>query len=212
MPLIFLLTILLILWIRLAGKHSERERTMSSSEFWKKEQEANFSRRTDIASLPYIQIPTDFLSSVAYTLELIPKEHPDHDTLLEQQRELLKLTDASILKLTGLSNTELKLRYGVSNLETLSRCDENFTRLCRVLNRCGILLEKYGQDSDAIRILSFAVDCGSDVQESYLTLARLYRKCNNEDAIYALLDKLSCFDELRRASLENALKAFLSPE
>jgi hypothetical protein len=216
MPLILLLTLLLIIWIRYADRHVKKQSKQTSEEFWQREQQANFARRTDISSLPYISVPEELprlLKEAAQSIssdlsEDTPGELPDTAELLELQADLSDLSQSSILNLTGLSNTDLKLRYGAANLDTLTRCDENFTRLCRVLNRAGCLLAKHHKEPEAIRLLSYAVSCGSDVQSSYLLLAQLYRKAGNMDGLHQLSESVSQFDSLRQDSLKAELETY----
>ncbi len=212
MPLIFLLTVILILWIRHAGKQADRQSGESSTEFWQREQDANFTRRADISTLPYIKIPEPLSSLPATAFQMLPAGSPEHEELTSLQEQLHELSEASILNLTGISNTELKLRYGFANLDTLVQCDENFTRLCQTLNRIGRLFKDFQLEQEAIQILSYAVECGSDIQETYLLLAELYQKSGNEEAISELLESVSHFDGLRRSILENALLAYRNPE
>ncbi len=212
MPLIFLLTVLLILWIRHAGKQADKQSGQTSAEFWQQEQEANFTRRADISDLPYIKIPDTLLSLSADALPLLPAGSPEQEELTSLSDQLRELSEASILNLTGISNTQLKLRYGFANLDTLVQCDENFTRLCQVLNRMGRLLKDFQLEQEAIQVLSYSVECGSDIQETYLLLADLYQKAGKEEAISELLESVSHFDGLRRATLENALLTYRNPE
>lgn len=212
MPVLLLLTIIVILLIRFGGTRSDKQETLSSADFWKREHDANFVRRTDLSGLSYLNVPQE----LADKLPQVPAADCPDPSVAEEYEELRQtladLSGAPVLNLTGLTNTELKLRYGPANLEHLTRCDENFTLLCRTLNRLGRLLVSFGREEGAVRILSFAVDCTSDIQESYLLLASLYRKAGDREALLALSESVKVFDGLRRSSLEDALEAYHIPE
>ena len=76
----------------------------------------------------------------------------------------------------------------------------------------GRLLKDFQLEQEAIQVLSYSVECGSDIQETYLLLADLYQKAGKEEAISELLESVSHFDGLRRATLENALLTYRNPE
>ena len=44
---------------------------------------------------------------------------------------ILTLKDLPIVNFTGISNTELKLRYGAPNIDLLTQYDQNYTLLVR---------------------------------------------------------------------------------
>ena len=95
----------------------------AAESFWNRENEANHTRRKDISGLPYITIPlADF-----------PMGIYDNPELKKYEETLQSLAGQKILNLGGKTNTDLKLEYGVANLETLCACDENYTTLCRIV-------------------------------------------------------------------------------
>ena len=84
-------------------KHA-REAKRRENNFWQRENEANFTRRKDISQLPYIKIPYDSLPFIQNA----------HGEIAEYQKELLSFKDSKLLNLSGLSNTDLKLMYGIA--------------------------------------------------------------------------------------------------
>ena len=101
----------------------------AAESFWKRENEANHTRRKDISGLPYITIPlADF-----------PMGIYDNPELRKCEETLQSLAGQKILNLGGKTNTDLKLEYGVANLETLSACDENYTTLCRTIYELSLI-------------------------------------------------------------------------
>jgi len=207
MPLFFILTILLVVLIKYTTRRSTRETELTSQEFWRREQEANFTRATDISQLPYIRIPADLQDVLLTSLSSIPADSSDAEELHQMAQALQTLSNAPILNLTGQTNTDLKLRYGRAQLDQLTLCEENFTELCRILNRSAHILHTYSMDTQAMQLLQFAVSCRSDVQDSYLLLGRLYQSAHDWHSLTELIESISHFDDLRRASLEDALRS-----
>lgn len=122
-PVVLITFILFLAYYAYRRKQIDKVNTQKESDFWQRENDANSTRKQDITNLDYIQIPVDTFPIGAY-----PNEGYE-----ETEQQLLALSEQNILNLTGISNTDLKLQYGVSNLAILSDCDERFTTLVRLL-------------------------------------------------------------------------------
>ena len=86
-----------------------------------------------------------------------------------------------------MSNTNIKLEYGVGNLAFLSECDDNFVLLVRTLDELGHLLFSQGYETQGCEIFEYAVYIGSDIKATYTALADYYNKNNNKNGIDKLL-------------------------
>ena len=146
MPVFFLLVLILIVLIRYQGKRIDKEDKQSSEDFWKAELAASYTRKQDISGLPYINLPEELINSL-----------PDiADPLYHKYLEDLEgLSGKSILRLTGITNTELKQRYGMGNFTFLAECDENYDKLYQTFRLMAGLLTENGYTTDAERILAY---------------------------------------------------------
>ncbi len=166
-----------------AAKHDRKQR----DDFFEKENAANSTLKQDISALPYISIKDSILN-------LDSLGNSDIESSLGK---IKALSSEQILNLTGLSNTELKTRYGAGNLQTLSDCDNRFTLLITELNILGRLYIEENNPSLAKTVLEYAIGLGSDISETYINLAGLYKedgqteKINNLIALAANLTSLS---------------------
>ena len=77
------------------------------------------------------------------------------DEINEYRTTLLNLQARKILNLSGLTNTDLKEKYGVANLSALSEYDENYITLVNIIARCGARLIEIGNCSLAAVIIYF---------------------------------------------------------
>lgn len=184
-----ILIIMLAILIFLAIKRHKITKQIANKEedYIKREHDANFARKQDISGLDYIVIPDNIIA-------------------LDPRLAELAATDKSILNLTGQTNTDLKLAYGVANLETLSRCDENFSMLVKILAE---LQERYfeiGDTSNAIIVGEYAVSIGSDVAKTYELLYKIYSTDNQADKIEALKGKASTLNSIRKDAILNRLQ------
>ena len=182
-------------------KHSRKSDSAKAS-FWAREARANTVRRKDISNLNYINIPDS----------VIPSDISD-DEINEYRTTLLNLQARKILNLSGLTNTDLKEKYGVANLSALSEYDENYITLVNIIARCGARLIEIGNCSLAAVILEYGISIGTDVSRNYYMLAELYRKDNNITGINSLIESADKLDSIMKAPIRsklNEIKAAVS--
>ena len=168
-----------VVWLNYEIKKNSRLSNKTSKEFWDKETLANQKRAEDISGLDYVQVPFDKL----------PKQDVSDATVIHIailfSRFLIK-----IFNLSDLTNTELKLKYGVSNLAILSEYDDNYTKLVSFLHKWGERLLGQGYLGKALAVLEVAVDCKTDVHKTYELLADIYYK-RHPHKIDSLINKIS---------------------
>lgn len=162
------LTIFLIFILVLAYKLRRNARTEQdkAEAFWTREREANDVRRKDLSGLDYITIPSELLEAPAGV---------DPETL-SCYETLRSLSGQDIVNLSDMTNTELKLSYGVANFAVLSEMGERCDTMLITMTALGRKLAEQSHDHEAMHVLAFAIRCRSDISEQYLMLAKLYRK------------------------------------
>lgn len=99
---------------------------------------------------------------------------------------ILTLKDLPIVNFTGISNTELKLRYGAPNIGLLTQYDQNYTLLVRTLQQWAQLLYDAGYLTEACQMLEFAVSTGTDISSTYRLLCRIYKEQHTPEKIGSL--------------------------
>lgn len=168
--------------------------------FWNRENNANLTRKQDISRLEYV----DF-SGVSLPFALF------EDDLLKQCEEQVRiLKDKKILNLTGLSNTDLKIKYGAANLPELTQYDQNFTLLVRTLNTWGKRLHELSYTQETICVLAFAASIGSDIKATWSLLAELYHANGETVKIQDLKESASTLNSLMREPILAMLDGYLS--
>lgn len=172
---------LFVIVLNIALRKNNRSQEDFRSRFWERELEANHTRRQDISALDYIRIPLDKIPQNLHT---------------DSERELVALASEKLLNLAGETNTDLKLKYGVANLEQLSAFDANFARFVSALSVYAKELLDAGQTSDARGLLEFAVDCRADSSKIFSMLAKLYQDAGEPERIDSLLEIAKTFDSL----------------
>jgi hypothetical protein len=141
-PICLILFILFIAVITFAIKRADSAQAKVTEEFWEKERKANSTLRGDTTDLCYITIPEKFFPL-------------NNDKIND-------LRDKTLVNLTGMTNTDLKLKYGILNFKKLSEYDDNFTKFVSMLPDYYNRLNEAGYESLANELLELAVEQGAD--------------------------------------------------
>ena len=188
--------IFLLIWNYKIRKSNSQQLNLEDS-FWEREREANLARRKDISNLDYIILPENLLPA-----------NPETPT----EMEFASLQGQKMLNLTGLSNTDLKMEYGVQNLEELSAYDETFTKFVRLLPEYAGELISNDKLSDAKNLLEFGVEHKADSKAAFLQLAEIYRRLGQDDQIQHLILVAGEINSLSKLPIISALQEFLLPD
>lgn len=180
-------------------KISDRKSRITKQEFLDLESQANLTRKQPLDDLDYITIP----------LNKLPFYENENEDIISYQNEIKALADKTIVNLTGMSNTDLKLTYGAANLDILSEYDRNFTELVRLLYMWGQNLYDNGKVNDAKTVLEFAIDCRTDVSKNYILLANIYKDKGELSKINNLINSANELNSLMKNSIINNLKSML---
>ena len=191
-------------------RHSKMEKSMKDA-FWKREEEANHTRRKSLDNLPYITIPLEELPLACHITDDTADVRNTDDTadvrnigdaaaneaISEECKEILRsLSTQKIVNLTGYTNTDLKLSYGTANITCLTEYDQNYTLLVSTLQKWAEALYRGGAKKECRQVLEYAVSIGTDVSHTYFLLADLYDEEGESDLKCSLIEKASGLSSL----------------
>lgn len=196
-PVFFVSTILLVLWVHYQKSRTDRAAAKSSEAFWEREHQANLTRKKDISNLNYITVPVHSL----------PFPETDREEITDIQKHILALSSEKIVNFTGFSNTDLKLQYGAPNINILMEYDKNYLELVRSLYRYGKLLYDAGQRDEAALILEYALSIKTDISANYTLLATIYKEKNETDRINYVISCAESLSSMTKKSLLTNLVA-----
>ena len=187
-----ILTIFIVFLVVLTYHIKKNDATQAKvqDEFWEKERKSNAVRKQDISKLEYITIP----------LEKMP-----HRLNTEVEKSFFALSEKTMLNLTGISNTDLKLTYGTANLALLSEYDANFTDMVALLPEYTTELLEAGHEDSAQMLLEFGVNCKADSSKIYSQLASLYRAHGETDKLNWLREASESLPQYTRLAVQKAL-------
>ena len=174
---VFASFIIFILLVRHNIRRNRRIEENTEKAFWDRERKANEVRRKPLDDLVYVK--PDMSS--------FPMDVMADDPEVKECRELLKsLENEKIVNLTGQTNTDLKLHYGVANLKTLTEYDDRYTLLVQTIQKWADRLWENGYTEEAIPILEEQVRIHADITSAYRKLAVYYRDQNKPEKIEEL--------------------------
>lgn len=195
--------IIILIVIQLYLKKSTRSGSERSKKYWEREQKANSTRKQDISSLNYIKWD-DALPAIDNNLTLadILNNSPE---ALKAYNNIQTLKTEPMLNLSEYSNTDLKLKYGVANLDTLTQYEDNYTSFIKSLSELGHILIEHKDISDATAFLKYAVKIGSDIRLTYTDLYALYSEAGNASKIRQLRQYASLIKSVNKDLIVSAI-------
>lgn len=175
--ILFASTLILGFIIAFAVSKGKKTQAALQREYWQKEEAANNTKRKSLDDLDYIKLPMEI-----FPMDLLP----DNPKIEDYRQIILSLSECPIVNFTGISNTDLKLRYGAPNIDLLTSYDQNYTLLVRTLQQWAQALYEAGHITEACQLLEFAVSTGTDISATYRLLCEIYHKQGTPDKIPAL--------------------------
>ena len=195
----FMIFVVFLIWLQYEIKKHSRYDDKKQKEFWAKEAAANSTRKQSLDGLAYTTIPLE-----AFPMDIMS----DDESIMEYHEILLHLAEEKIVNLTGISNTDLKLQYGVANLPLLTHYDQCYTMLARTLQAWAGRLYENGYENECIPILEYAIETGTDVSGTYRLLAEIYVKNGNKDKLDALKQRTDSLNSAMKKPIDRMLKEF----
>lgn len=178
MPVLTLCIFVFVIWLHYENSKTNKKAKEISNAFWSREAKSTETRKADISNLNYIEIPLDQL----------PLTDTSDERLLSYQEKVKALAHNKILNLTGITNTELKINYGVANFPLLSEYDENYIRLMQTINSWANYLYEINHLEEARQVLEFGITCGTDISNIYLLLGKIYKELEDYYALSQLIE------------------------
>lgn len=167
--------------------------------YLEREEKASRTPSQNLDKIRWIKIPDSL------PLDIMP-EDPKASKISES---IHNLSLKKITNLSGFTNTDLKLEYGAVNLKELSAADSNCIVLLRNISSLAEIYIKNDHYDEAMQLLQFAVEAGSDDPKQFEALSSYYLEDENYDAIYKLKETADKLDSERADSIRDRLSQTL---
>lgn len=216
MPILTLVIIFVVI-LTIAIRSSNKKEMAKDKSFWDKEHDANFTRKKNIDDLDYITIPDEILEIVNNSFFPEPITDTSDVNITRQELDaakenINKLSSAKIVALNGITNTELKLKYGAPNIDILSEYDQNFSDLIISVTIIVKALLLENNIDKAMQLLYWAVTIGADTSFIFITLAELYAQSDNHAQIHYLIKQAENIESFRKDSIIRELNKILDSD
>ena len=190
-------------------KKGKKAQVQQEDAYWERELAANHIRKSSLDDLNYIT----FEAASFYPVNLLDanscpeflEKNPEVKDILSR---FLFLENQKMVNLTEYSNTDLKYKYGVANLNLLSEYDTNYNELITLLHDYGSIFIKEDFESQALSVLEYAISIGTDISATYITCAGIYQKNNQWDKIEWLKKEAEKISTSRKDSIVRKLQEF----
>jgi len=180
-----------VAWLTYERHKHSRDIENQTKEFWDREAEATSVRRVNTDTIEYITIP----------VKNLPFGACDDEKVKEYENILMDLSSKRILNLTGMTSTDINMKYGVANLETVSGYDDNFTLMVQTIASLGSRLAELDYVNEAIAFLEFGIVSLSDISTNYKLLCQLYTKTNQPERIDFLIETANKLNSLSKGTI-----------
>ena len=161
-------SIILIVVVAIVTKRHGKLQDTKNRRFLEEEQAANVARKREIE-------PELFFYADLINLPRISESDP-HKVLRTSRRTMIRFEKPE-------SNVELKKRYGVAQLESITLYEENFVDFLKSLGDWAQALHDEGNIGDAIQVLEYAIQLGSEFRATYRLAADIYTNCRDSHAL-----------------------------
>lgn len=183
--------IVFCVWVRVELSLMRNRESDKEEKFWEREREANSTRRKPIDHLDYITVP-----------DTLPFECLNDNAQIAECISVIRdISNEQILNLTGFSNTDIKLEYGVANFDILSKADANYTTLVTTLQKWADELNRNQKQNEAVKLMEYAISIGTDVGSTYRKLGAYYLKTGNIPNFEALMNSAEGIRSLSKNSI-----------
>ena len=195
LPVNLAMLIVISLWLAYEiDKNTKRDKKIID-DFLKRERESFTTRKADISHLPKVTLPDNF-----------PYVQTSDKHLQNVQNQIKQLSTADIINLNEMSNTDIRITYGVANFKYLSECDSNYSKLCMLLNKFEKLLNENKLNDERKAVLEYAVAINSDTCSIYSSLMDMYLAENNTDKISSLIESAKTIKTSTRKNILDVLE------
>lgn len=183
MPIFFILFIGTALAIQIMLRKNKVDFKKTIESIAEKEHQANLTKKKDIEEKFYIIPDKNILPIKNYD------KLPENKKIIDIQNLVLKKSELTMLKFDeAISNTDLKLKYGFSNLEKITIYEEHYNSYMQALVSWAEMLFEKKNLRDCEIVLTEAIRLKCDLSGAYMLLIDIYKQTNDLKKLDNLLD------------------------
>ncbi|MBQ8528080.1 MAG: hypothetical protein IJ429_06355 [Lachnospiraceae bacterium] len=183
-------------WLTITLRKSRILNEKAESDFWENESMANSVRKKQLEESDFVVFPFDKLPT---------EESFSPNPVPECLTHLLSLTDKKMVNLNGISNTEVKKRFGAANMTILSEYDANYELFVKNIYLLCQHLYDIGRKDEALMLSEETILTGTDSLSHYKLIIQIYQEQGNNAGIDWLRQKAESLHSITKAAILRAL-------
>lgn len=196
-PIFFVFFIIIIVVSHIRANRSENNLDNSQKKFWEKEQASHYVRKHDISEDDYIKGHVELIPDFTE----VDYENWSKPSLYKTQEQLREVATKQMINLTGMLNSDVRLKYGTGQLDLIESLENNYNNYIQGLSLLGSELANLDRKEVGKTLLEEAIHAGSDVSHTYINLSDIYNDLEDIDALKALLKKSSQLNSVMKAKI-----------
>lgn len=200
-PIFFIFFITIVFIFRYNMRKNSMIESQENDAFWDKEHESHYIRKQELTEEDLIDSHGSDLP--LFDIELY--EYHDMTRLLEYQETCHRLKDQPMMNMTGMLNSDIRLKYGTSQVETVEAYENTYLQYLNALYSWAKGLSDHGLHLEAIKLLEISVKTGTDISHHYILLGDLYKRTNNTAQLTELINLVESSDFIMKGKILTAL-------
>ncbi len=193
---IFASFILFGAWLTFQLRKSRNLNEKASVDFWENESMANSVRKKQLEDSDFVHFPFD---------KLPPEDSFDPEAIPECYTTLKELSDKKMVNLNGISNTEVKMRFGTANISILSEYDANYENFAKNIYLLCQHLYDLGRKEESLMLSEETILTGTDSLSHYKLIIQIYREQGNFAGISWLRENAENIRGITKGAILRAL-------
>ena len=194
--LIFFFFTVFGIWLTIQLRKSRNLNEKAESDFWENESMANSVRKKQLEASDFVTFPFDKLpTEESFAPEPVPESLPI----------LRSLSDQKMINLNGISNTEVKKRFGAANITILTEYDGNYELFVKNIYLLCQYLYDIGRKEEALMLSEETILTGTDSLLHYKLIIQIYQEQGNTAGISWLREKAQSLHSITKGAILRAL-------
>ncbi len=183
-------------WLTFQLRKSRNLNEKAAVDFWENENMANSVRKKELEDSDFVKFPFDKLPTVE---SFSPDPVPECYTMLKE------LSDKKMVNLNGISNTEVKIRFGTANISILTEYDANYENFVKNIYLLCQHLYDIDRKEEALMLSEETILTGTDSLSHYKLIIQIYREQGNFAGISWLRENAEKIRGITKGAILRAL-------
>jgi hypothetical protein len=166
---------------------SDNSEISSRDNFWKKESKSHYIRKKELTEDDYVRTHHENLPLI----ESSKYSSLGKERLYTYQENCRLLTLNPMMNLSTMLNSDVRLKYGTGQLDTVESYENNYNQYIKNLLSWAKGLHELNLHLEAISVLKEAIAVGADVSHIYLLLGQVYADTGKIEDMKQLIDYVS---------------------